>query len=67
MKKDIFYKILVIVGYSFPIWAIIGVIPFDYIYQYNTVEWWNALYIQIGGLFGVIISIGAIWYKLENY
>ena len=65
--KNALYILLVIVAYSFPIWFIIGLLPIAYAFPLGGDAYWTALYIQIGGLVGAIISGGALWYKWEHY
>ena len=64
--KNTLYILLAVVGYSFPIWFIIGLIPWAYMVDFNDIMYWQFVKIQFGGLIGVLISGGAMWYKWEH-
>lgn len=63
-RANFLYTLLVVVAYSFPIWFIIGVIPWSYMVEFDTELWWKLLWFQIGGLIGVIGSGIAIIKRL---
>jgi hypothetical protein len=54
-NNSILYRILNVVSYSYPIWFIIGVIPWSYMVDDYDL-WYKLLHFQIGGLIGVVVS-----------
>lgn len=63
-RANLLYTLLAVVAWSYPIWFIIGVVPWAYMVEFDTELWRKLVWLQIGGLIGVIGSGVAVIKRL---